>query len=142
MDRALLSLRRKLIQENERGVALLISFSIAMLMLGLIASMLLVSVHRHALMRKRVVNARIMYLTEAGMHDAVARLRIGAASPQGIPATGRWYCLDVDTATIMLDVTELTCPTTTCTLPADVRVCVSSNFNPDSRNQIDVTANF
>jgi len=150
MDRKFLSLRKKLIKGNERGVALLLAFSMTLLMLGLIASLYLISVQRHALMRKRVESAKILYLTEAGMNDAIARLRLSTILPPPsqsiIPATGRWYCLDVEAVPpneITAEFSDAaTCAAGTCVPPADVRVCVSGNTGPTGRNQIDATAGF
>lgn len=124
---------------ERKGVALILAFSVSLLILTLIASLFWVMAHRHTLARKRFEHARVQHLVEAGMHDAIARLRIGIPPPGGVgidPAVGRWYCLNIDTST-PTDIPN----TCTATCPAgQVRVCVSDNSG--GRNQIDVTTNF
>ena len=124
--------------QSERGFALLTAFSVAVVLLGLIASLYWIMVQRHTLLRKRSEHARNLYLTEAGMNDAIARLRIGGGFPPGIdPVTGRNYCLNVSTGAVTSLGVGL-CGGV-CT-PPQIRVCVSNNLS--GRNQIDVTANF
>lgn len=111
------------------------------MLLGLIASFYWIITQRYVLQRKRAEHTRGLYLTEAGMNDAIARLRIGNPPAMGIdPAAGRWYCLDVETATITRDI-GAACAVLCANPGEDVRVCVSSNI-ATGRNQIDVTANF
>lgn len=112
------------------------AFSVTMVLLALVASLYFVLVQRHALLRKRSERARILYLTEAGMNDAIARLRIGNL-PGINPAIGRRYCLNVLTSIATTFVTP--CLTTSCPV-GQVRVCVSDNSS--GTNKIDVAANF
>ena len=124
--------------QSERGFALFTAFSVALVLLGLVASLYWIIVQRHALLRKRSEHARNLYLTEAGINDAIARLRIGVNPPGIVPGTGRWYCLDVDASPPAA--TNIADCTVACSPPNDVRVCVSNNVS--GRNKIDVTANF
>lgn len=127
---------------HKKGIALVMAFSISVLLLGIIASLYWITVQRHTLMRKRAEHARALYLAEAGMNDAIARLRIGAP-PFGInPAVGGSYCLDItNSLTVPFPPNAPSVCTEVCDF-GQVRVCVSDNLPPAGRNQIDVTANW
>jgi len=125
---------------HKKGIALVMAISMSVLLLGMIASLYWITVQRHTLMRKRAEHAKALYLAEAGMNDAIARLRIGTSDASGVdPITGRWYCLDVNATPPAITLDGAAC---TLTCDADqVRVCVSDN-STTGRNQIDVTADW
>lgn len=112
---------------DQQGIALVMAFSISLLVMGLIVSLYWVAVQRHVLLKQRVEHARNLYLAEAGMNDAIARLRAGLIDRN----LGTSYCLDPETSA-----------TTACAAPLathPVRVVISPADPGTGRNQIDVT---
>ena len=142
MDQRRVPLEKRGRFQGERGVALLIAFSVSFIVLGLIAALYWVSLQRHVLMRRRTARERSFYLTEAGVQDAIARLRIGTSHASGInPVTGGNYCLNVGTGAIQGGVVGA-CPATCVPEgPNVVRVCIAPP-DADGRNVIKVTEIF
>ena len=128
---------RKRSVAEEKGVALLTAFSLSLVLMALIAALYLVTTQRYVIQKKRSEHERNLYLTEAGVSDAVARLRIGTSHASGInPVTGGNYCLNVTTGA--KTATAAACPASCAS--GWVRVCITNNSS--GRNQINVRATY
>ncbi|MFH1858065.1 MAG: hypothetical protein ABH845_04095 [Candidatus Omnitrophota bacterium] len=127
-----------------RGVAMIMAMTVSVVLFALVAAIYLVTVQRHTLMRKRAAHTGALYLAEAGMHDAIARLRIGNTHPSGIdPAVGDSYCLDISAIPALISASGINCTVNPFPCAAtEVCVQVSNNLNPNNRNQIDVRTEF
>ncbi len=112
-----------------RGVALVMAFSITMVILALVAGLYWITAQRHTLMRKRAQRSRMVYLAESGMVDAMARLRTGVID-RGI-ASSTSYCLNPETGA-----GPTPCAAPSPALPVQV---VVSPINANGVNPISVT---
>jgi len=122
-------------------MALLMAFTVSILLLGLIGSLYWVSVQRHVTVSQRSEQIENLYLVEAGMTDAIARLRMGPGSAEGIdPTVETEYCLDVTTLTTNNWNSGGGVGCSVVCASDEVRVCVDDNG--PGRNQINVTAGF
>jgi len=109
------------------------AFAVTFLVLGLIASVYWLSIQRHTLMRKRIEHARMLYLSETGVTDAMAKLRIGTISRAIL--TPYNYCLNPTTGAV----SGPPCLAPTSAFPIQVIILPQ---DANGLNQINVTVNF
>ncbi len=112
---------------NEKGVALFMAFSVSILVLALVAALLWVTVQRHLLLKKRASSSQQQYLAEAGINDAMARLRLGLIDR----VAGDTYCLNPYTTT-----TDFGCGAPSAAFPVYI---VIAPQDANGLNQINVT---
>ena len=90
------------LRKLDRGVALILTMAITLIFVILVAAFYQTVIGRHRLVQKHSARTEGFYKAEAGVQDAIAKLRLGrqgvADPPAIVPAIGRpvGYCLDLD----------------------------------------------
>ena len=87
---------------SNKGIALILTMAIILIFVILVAAFYQTVIGRRRLVQKRSARTEGFYKAEAGVQDAIARLRIGGKNPVApgaidpqiaLPLT---YCLDLD----------------------------------------------
>jgi len=133
---------------GKKGIALILTTTISLLFVLLVAGFYHVIIGRHRWTHKRIDRSDRFYKSEAGAQDARSRLRIGKLNPAAVGAIDPntivpvRYCLDLDTDPPTRQPDDTQCPSDPANLlnPSswgvwDVRVEVSPK-NADGMNPI------
>lgn len=123
------------------GIALIVTIGLSVLLVVLVSALYVSIAGRHQLSTKRATKSAADYKAEAGMQDAIARLRLfrrGGAGLDPADPAGHAYCLDLEDPAAPLN--SCGAPPA-CQDPCDVRVVISPQ-DASGLNQISATATY